>query len=181
MASCLGSFFFIWERVITEAFTVSHSQLWVWNHWYHHNRCFLAHNSQQLHWSWISTWFLKVSLTKINHMVSSGIMDQGVHGSVDINVVSAVRKATGTKDTNMAFGGSIDHWYQHSLRWQQRPYTSTWLPVTTGVTDTYLHGPWQQDGPGIWTWPQDRECGHSKDHRSPHSLRLDHGHQHGLK
>lgn len=89
-----------------------------------------------------------------------------------------ISTATGTKDTNMAFGSSTDHWY---FRWQQRPYTSTWLPVATGVPDTYLHDPWQQDGSGILTWPQDRECGCSKDHRTSYSLRSDHGHQRGLK
>lgn len=51
----------------------------------------------------------------------------------------------------MALSGSTGHGHPQGLRWQQRPFTSTWLSVTAWPTDSnmdsggstshrYLHG-----------------------------------------
>lgn len=50
----LNSYLF---RLVTEIFNVLRSQLWVWSHWYHFNRNFLAHKCYQHNWLWTVTWF----------------------------------------------------------------------------------------------------------------------------
>lgn len=105
-------FFFLWGgcvcvwgggQVVTEAFTVSQSQLWVWNHWCYCDRSFLALKNQWQHRSWISIWLLAVAK------------------SVDIHML--------TRPPGSSTDSSKVHRDQHGLCQQQKPMTSAlpWL------------------------------------------------------
>lgn len=90
-----------WVGSVTEAFNISHSQLWVWSHWYH-CRSFLAHSSQWQHRSCMD--FHIVSSSSIDHRHPDSLWGQHKPRMPSLSPVTAM-----ILDINM-LSGSIPYY-----------------------------------------------------------------------
>lgn len=134
IAFFLGCFLFFcfvfagweWLGVITEAFYVPPSQLWVCRHQYNCQSSFLALYSQREHGVQTPTWFLNLAHAMDLSMVSGSSRPQAI---------------------NMAFCCTTGSKHNHGPWQQHKPRTSTWPQVATQTThiniassDSMAHG-----------------------------------------
>lgn len=83
IVSCMDCFLFCGEIrglrcFVTEAFSVLHSLLLVFSHWFLCKRIFLSHNSHRHHRSWASTWYSGAAWIMAINLLSGGLTNTGV-------------------------------------------------------------------------------------------------------
>lgn len=166
MPSCLDCFFFLFfggvcvggrGEVIAEALKVSHSQLWVWSHWYYCNWSLLFHNNHQqlrswtphgfrrLHRTWAPTWppaaSQKMDPTWSPSAAQTSRHQHGPHPQHGSQTSPWFPVVALIMNIDMVSGGSTDHRYPHG--WPPAVTPQTWNDDSWDA----LSGPW---GNKLW-------------------------------
>lgn len=127
MASCLGCYFFVESRIVTEAFHVPPSQLHISIHRYHSQSGLLTLHSWWEHKSWASTHFLVTAQT--TNMVSCYNRTKDPDKTLG---------AAWTADINKASGDSAGHSHQYVPRLQHDPQTPAWPQAAAQTMDIHM-------------------------------------------